>query len=163
MPKQDEIATNDETNFTGKEVAVNRTGPSGVMIGGKVFAVIQQVNVPTLKHETGETVAVRLMQKINLDESSREIEVTVDGVKTTATQTNEINVIRVTELGSNQLFNLVLNAITASELRSAYPDHSYVNKCFAIKKLGTVAGKRYKDVQIVEIAYADMADAPGNS
>lgn len=117
-----------------------RKGPRAVQIGETTYEVVQQVNVPILKHDTDQVIGIKLEQPIRHETSKRN-----DGSAGT------IAVARVTELGSGQLFNLVLNAITASEFERAYPDNSYVGKCFAIKKLGVVAGKRYKDVQIVEI------------
>lgn len=140
------------TTMDAKAPTVQREqGPTGVMIDGVEYKVKQQVNVPILKHETGETVAVRIELPINKELTEREKEVIVAGVKTMATEESTINVIRVTELTTGQLFQLVLNAITASEFERAYPDNDYVGRFFAIKKLGLVAGKRYKDVQIVEI------------
>jgi len=137
--------------MTAKGVEAQRQGPTSVEVGGVQYAVKQQVNVPILKHETNEVVAIRVELPINAEETTREKEVVVNGVKTMATEEGVINVIRVTELTTGQLFNLVLNAITASEFERAYPDNGYVGRFFAIKKLGVVAGKRYKDVQIVEI------------
>ena len=142
----------DENQMTALAVEGDRQGPNAVMIGGQKFAVKQQVNVPVLKHESGQTVAVRIELPIRHETSRREEEVTLaDGEVVKGIKETDISVVRVTELGSNQLFNLVLNAISASEFDRAYPDNGYVGKCFAINKLGVVAGKRYKDVQIVEI------------
>lgn len=135
------------------QVSGDREGPTSVLIGDQKFKVKQQVNVPVLKHESGVTVAVRMEQPIRHELSQREIEVlnSATGEMVKGKQETQISVARVTELGSNQLFNLVLNAITASEFERAYPENGYVGKSFAIRKLGVVAGKRYKDVQIVEI------------
>lgn len=144
---------NNENNLETKAIVATRTGPSGVMIAGQRFEVVQQVNVPILKHETGETVAVRIELPLRTETSDRLVEVTDPrtGEVIKGSQEVPITVARVTELGSGQLFQLVLNAISASEFERAYPNAGYVGKCFAIKKLGLVAGKRYKDVQIVEI------------
>lgn len=133
-------------------------GPKSIVVGDTEFDIVQQVNVPVLKHGSGETVLVRIEQPIRHELSSREIEVAVaSGEMVKGKQDTQIAVTRVTELNSGQLFNLVLNAITASELERTYNTENenkvpaYVGKCFAIRKLGTVQGKRYKDVQIIEI------------
>lgn len=147
-----ETETTDE-QMKALQVTGDRKGPTAVMIGDQQFRVKQQVNVPVLKHESGVTVAVRLELPIRHELSEREIEVLnkATGELVKGTQESQIAVVRVTELTSGQLFNLVLNAISASEFDRAYPDNGYVGKSFAIRKLGVVAGKRYKDVQIVEI------------
>lgn len=133
-------------------VSGDREGPTSVLIGDQAFKVKQQVNVPVLKHESGVTVAIRIEQPIRHELSEREEEVILGtGEVVKGKKETNIAVVRVTELSSNQLFNLVLNAIAASEFERAYPENGYVGKCFAIKKMGVVAGKRYKDVQIVEI------------
>lgn len=139
-----------ESEVKAVAVTENRTG--AVMVGGNTFNVVQQVTVPILKHDSNETIAVRLEQPIVEED---QIEYTMDpktGEVTDQKYKGKINVGRVTELGSNQLMQYVFNAISASELRAAYPGNGYVGKSFLIKKLGVVAGKRYKEVQIIEIA-----------
>lgn len=147
-------AVNETNAMLALVVAATRDGPSAVMVGDQNYEVVQQVNVPTLKHETGQVLAIRIEQPIRHELSQRDIEVlnSATGELVKGKQETNIAVVRITELGSGQLFNLVLNAISASEFERAYPENAYVGKSFAIKKLGVVAGKRYKDVQIVEIA-----------
>jgi hypothetical protein len=130
-------------NLTSKEVTVSSKGPSAVMIGGTAFNVKRLVTVPTLQQETGETVAIEFLSPIETKPNNE----TINGVVVE----KFINVARVRELSSGQEFAYVLNAITEGNIREAYPHEGYVGKCFAIKKLGVVAGKRYKDVQVVEI------------
>lgn len=151
MPKDQNTAEAENGDLNALTVQSDRTGPKAVLIGDQQFKVKQQVNVPVLKHDTGVTVAVRIENPIRHEVSTREIEVDTPDGKVKGTQEGTISVVRVTELTSGLLFNLVLNAITASEFERAYPDNGYVGKMFAIKKMGVVAGKRYKDVQIVEI------------
>lgn len=148
------VKTTENTESEVKAVAVREERSGAVMVGGNTFAVVQQVTVPVLKHESGETIAVRLEQPI-IEED--QIEYTTDpktGEVTDQKYKGKINVGRVVELGSGQLFQYVFNAISASELRSAYPNNGYVGKSFLIKKLGVVAGKRYKEVQVIEIEAA---------
>lgn len=147
---------NDGDNLNALAVRAERHSPKAVLVGDQSYSVKQQVNVPTLKHDTGVTVAIRIEQAIRRELTSREEEVTLaNGEIVKGIKEGTLAVVRVTELGSGQLFNLVLNSITASELDRAYEDQSYVGKSFAIRKMGTVAGKRYKDVQIVEIEAAE--------
>lgn len=144
MPKGEVMDTETGEVFTSKEVAVSQKAASGVMIAGKKFSMVKQVNVPTLKQETGETVAIRIEAPIRTEENSSADEKKA-GIE------KFINVVRVTELGSGQPFEYVCNAITADNLRGSYQNDTYVGKSFAIRKGGTVQGKRYKDVQIIEI------------
>ncbi len=159
-------AEDTEEQLKANVPAIGRSGPTGVLVGDTEFEVVQQVNVPILKHNSGETVCVRIEQPIRHEISSREMEViNASGEAVKGKQETSISVVRVTELGSGQLFNLVLNAISASEFERTYNTENenkvpaYVGKCFAIKKLGVVAGKRYKDVQIVEIRPKEIAAA----
>lgn len=159
MPKDNaNPETGNDEVLTASVPAVREKGPTGLAIGNTTFKVKDLVTVPILKHNSGETIGVRIDQPIRRELTSREVEVaTASGELVKGTQEGQIAVVRVTELGSMQAFNLVLNAITASELERRYntenangvPD--YVGRFFAIKKLGVVAGKRYKEVQIAEI------------
>ncbi len=137
--------------LTSKAVTVARDAAKTVMVGGQAFEVVKQVNVPTLKQDTGETVAFRIDQPIREETNYITEEVTVNGVKQNATRENIINIARVTEANSMQEFEYVCNAMTADNLRNTYPDHGYVGKWFAILKLGVVAGKRYKETRVVEL------------
>ncbi len=157
---------NETSETENRELSTIEGGKAGrsiteaVLIGDGKYKVKQQVNVPVLKHDSGQTVAVRIELPIRTEISRREDEVTTSsGEVIKGVKESNISVVRVTELNSGLLFNLVLNAITASEFARAYPDNEhgvpgYVGKCFAIQKLGTVAGKRYKDVNILELEEA---------
>ncbi len=131
-----EIETEGGEILTSQEVALAEKAASGVMVGGMKFKVKELVNVPTLKHDSETTVAFTVLAPIFENKGEND---------------NMVSVVRVKELSSGQTFEYVCNAITQDSLRSAYPNDGYVGKSFAIKKLGTVQGKRYKDVQIVEI------------
>lgn len=159
MAKNEMTVIDKETGeiLQGKEFAISEQAASGVMIGGVAYKVKQLVNVPTLKQESGETVCFRIDMPIYESESTKEEIVERNGQKVVETKITVVRVARVTELGSGQLMEYVCNAITADNLETAYPDHGYVGKCFAVQKLGLVAGKRYKDVKIIEIEPADVA------
>lgn len=135
--------------FSSKEVAKVAAAASGVMVGGVAYKVVEQVNVPTLKHDSNETVCFTILAPIFVSSSPAQPEAfNADG----SVKMNDVSVARVRELTNGQVFEYVCNAITADSLKGAYPNDTYVGKSFAIKKLGVVAGKRYKDVQIIEIA-----------
>lgn len=135
---------------TKEIIAVERRmGP--VEIRGQRFQPVRRVNVPTLKHDSGEVVAFRIDQPIRQEKSMRRVEVTVNGVKQQGEEEVTINIARVTEASSKQEFEYVCNAMTADNLRGAYPDDGYVGKWFAVQKLGVVAGKRYKETNVIEI------------
>lgn len=123
----------------GREVTIPEKTGTRVLIGGEAYRIVKLVNVPTLKHESGETVCIRIDDKI------RRTTNTQDGKEV------ELSVVRVTLLSSMQPFEYVCNAMTADNLHAAYPEDSYVGKCFAIQKRGVVAGKRYKETHVVEI------------
>ncbi len=128
--------------------------PSNVSIGGKVYEIANRVNLPTLTHKVGDTVAIRIDAPIRAEVNYKDEEVMVDGVKRTVTKENTINVVRVTEMNVNQPFEYVCNAMTADNLRSAYPNDSYVGKVFAILKKDRAPGKQYMETEIVELALA---------
>ena len=143
MAKQDVVVS--------KAAEVVTEAPKNVSIGGVEYEIANRVNLPTLKHNDGETVAIRVDAPIREEDNSREEEVMLEGVKRMIMRESTINVVRVTELNTNQPFEYVCNSMTADNLRSAYPENTYVGKLFAIFKGGTVAGKRYKHTEIVEL------------
>ena len=145
------MAKTSETASEVKSIAVRDEQTGSIMVAGTEFKVKEQVTVPVLKQESGETVAIKITAPILVEDQfdTKIDEETGEIIKQTFK--GKINVGRVVELTSGQLFQYVFNAISASEIRNAYPDDSYVGKCFLIKKLAVVAGKRYKEVQIIEI------------
>lgn len=122
-----------------------------VMVNGIAYKIARRVNVPILKFEDGETIAVRIDMPINEEPTIRDVVGTVDGVRKVMQEEGFINICRVTEMYSNEPFNVVLPVMAAGDLRNAYPNHAYVGKTFAMQKAGLVAGKRYKQVNVVEI------------
>lgn len=153
MPKQEIV-----DQITGEVLEVERDAMlparndySGVMIGGQSYEVVGLVNVPTLSHETGATVAFMALMPIVSGMNEVTEEVTVEGKKVMASRQVPINVIRVRNLADELEYEYVLNAIAADSFITSYPDAGYVGKCFAIKKGQVVAGKRYKSVEVIEI------------
>lgn len=134
-----------------KAVVVRDAGAQAVMVEGQKFEIVRRVNVPTLKQETGETVTFQIIQPLEDKTNYENKEVTIDGVKKMVTEEKHITIARVIPIGSNDEFEYVCNAMTADNLRSTYPGNDYVGKFFAVQKRGVVAGKRYKDIEIVEI------------
>lgn len=152
MAEKPQVAEKPDDGMSAELVPTDRVNRDTVLIGDTEYKVKSQVNVPTLKHDTGKAITVQILLPIRTEISSREEEVTLStGEVVKGTKENPINVVRVRELSSGLQFNYVCNAITASEFRRAYPEDAYVGKFFAIRKLGVVAGKRYKGVEILEI------------
>jgi hypothetical protein len=137
-----------------RAVTIDRKGASGVMIAGVKYELERRVNVPTLKHDTGETVAFTIILPLETKKNTITEQAKVNGVMQDVERETEITVARIIEISSGQEMEYVCNAITADNLLAAYPEHTYVGKTFGIKKLGVVAGKRYKDVEIIEIKRA---------
>ena len=140
----------------GAEVTAQGSDTTGVMIGGQLFRAKRVVNVPTLKHESGQVVAFKILQPLSLKENETSEDVVVDGKTVKATKKNSLHVARVLELTTKQEFEYVCNAITAGDLIDAYPADAegvpgYVGRWFAIQKGAVVQGKRYKEVKIIEI------------
>jgi hypothetical protein len=156
--KSNQPASTDLTLYA-KAGEVQTGAAQSVDIGGVKFVIAKRVNVPILKHETGETVAVRIDAPIMEEPTQREVSVRMpDGTTQKMMQESTINVVRVTELYSNEPFQLVLNTMSAGDLRNTYPDHDYVGRLFAIQKGDLVPGKQYKQVNVVEI---EPEHAPG--
>lgn len=143
MSKQDVVVS--------KAAEVVTEAPKNVSIGGVVYEIANRVNLPTLSQKVGETIAIRVDANIRQETSYKEEEVMVDGVKRTVTKENIINVVRVTEMNSLQPFEYVCNAMTADNLRSAYPEDTYVGRVFAILKKDRAPGKQYMETEIVEL------------
>lgn len=159
MPKS--ITTDVVDQETGEVLEVDtntalatRRDYGGVMIGGQKFEVVGLVNVPTLKHESGATVAFEILMRIVAGTNDVERPVVIDGVKTVVTEQVPINVVRVRSLNDGLEYEYVLNAIAADCLINGYPENGYVGKFFAIRKGDVVPGKRYKEVEVIEIKLA---------
>lgn len=145
------MAKNTGTELTATNDIVGGTDVTGVMVGGKLIRVIGAISVPTLKHETNQTIAIRFDQPITQKINEKKVKVVVGGETVDATENVTINVVRVTELASMKTFTYVVNAMTKSDLEEAEPNQSYVGKWYALRKGQTVEGKRYKRVEIVRI------------
>jgi hypothetical protein len=153
MAKNEVTTIDAETGEVLESTAVVTTSKaaSGVMIGGIKYEVAALVNVPTLKHESGQTLAFKVLQPIYDTENEITEEVEVEGRKVMATRRNTISVVRVEQLSDGKTYEYVCNAITADSFRTAYPEAGYIGRVFAVHKGNTVAGKRYKEVQILEL------------
>ena len=135
----------------GAVVLRGTAGETVTLANGMKIKLARQVTVPTLKHESGETIVVTMESKFVSETTMEKKTVKVKGVDTEIEEEKTIHIARVIEVESGVLFSYVLNAITHDNIMNAYPDHSYVGKTFAIQKLGLVAGKRYKDVNVIEV------------
>lgn len=145
------MASKSQDVVVSKAAEVQTEAPKNVSIGGVVYEIANRVNLPTLTHKEGDTVAIRIDAPIRIEVNTKTEEVMVDGVKRTVEKSNDINVVRVTEMNSNEPFEYVCNAMTADNLRGAYPNDGYVGKVFAIYKGGRAPGKLYIQTEIVEL------------
>lgn len=143
--------TGEVVETEGKALKVSEQATPAIMVNGMAIRVKKQVTLPTLKHDSGQTVLVRITDPFTSEASVEKKTVKINGVDTEVEEEKTIHIARVTELQSGENFTYVLNAITHDNIVGAYSDDSYVGKCFAIQKLGVVQGKRYKDVKVVEI------------
>lgn len=110
--------------------------------GGKQFTVKRMVTLPLLKHADGATVFIRIKGAIFVGKQIK-----------TEGKANEkpADLVNVVELHSGRDMQYIVSAIVKSNLIELYPDDSYIDRCFAIRKGETIPGKRYKGFEILEI------------
>jgi hypothetical protein len=116
------------------------------------YEIARRVVVPTMK-VGNEPIFVKIVQAIEKRlkmEDEKQADGTVKPVEKT------IEIARVVNLETGELVEIVVGTVLLSELDGGYPDASYVDKCFRIKK-SDVAGKRYKTYELDEITVS----APG--
>lgn len=65
-------------------------------------------------------------------------------------QMEPATVVQVTNLVTGEIGQIICPSVLKKELSDAYPDDSYVGKCFELS-IHPVAGKRYSVPQITEI------------
>jgi hypothetical protein len=99
----------------------------------------RRVTLDTLKVPEGSRIAVKILCEIK------------DGKDIPGSKMKRARIMEIALLSSGEVKNMVVAAIVESELTQAYPNNSYVGKCFRITKHGTPAGKRYHTYSIEEI------------
>lgn len=136
-----------------------------VNVGGFTFKVAEQVTLPVLKQKSGETVFIRIEKPIAYEHKTAE-QLTAEGKAPGSKDDRPVPVLTVTDLKSGDKFKYIGNAIFVSELERQYPQPvdretgelgawGYVGKFFGVHKLEAREGKRYKDLQVVELIPAE--------
>lgn len=124
-----------------------------LVAGGKNFRVKKIVTLPLLKHLDGMVVMIRITSKIYVGKE-------IKNEKGSASGNNKpADLVDIIELNTNRQMVYIVSAVCKSNLETTYPDHSYVNKSFAIRKGAKVEGKRYRAYEILEIDADPEAEA----
>lgn len=111
------------------------------------YEVASIVTVPTLKVEEHKAVFVcfdRAIQAKSKADKNGAQEVDENG------EAKTIDIAQVVNLRTGEINHLVCGAALVDNLKDAYPNESYVGKCFRLEK-SAVAGKRWKAWDIREI------------
>lgn len=132
---QTEVAPEIETTDASPP-ALTSTGGSVTLANGLVVTLKRAVSRPTLKHDSDITLILTINDPIREDLNQ---------------EGKEMSIATVLNVEDGREYNYVMNAITASEIADNYPDQSYLGKTFMITKGGTVQGKRYKSITILEV------------
>jgi hypothetical protein len=72
-------------------------------------------------------------------------------------------VVEVTQLESGLPATLLVHKVLESKLTENYSNDSYVGRCFAVTQRGTADGKRYKDMDVVELVPQESGDEEPSS
>lgn len=150
-PKKKEAHTETVSKEHTAKVPAVQALAGALVLGGRKFTVVKQVTLPILKQKSGEIVAFKIEQEMSIETSKEKKRDGTEG------EEKQLGVLTVTELTTGNRFTYVCNAILRDRLVKGYPRDKdgvpgYVGKCFAVKKLETLEGKRYKDVNVLEIA-----------
>lgn len=104
--------------------------------------VKRRVTLPLSKWIVGQAKYVRFEGKIF---KGKEIKGTKGGVKM-----EPADLANVIDLATGEMVQIICGTVLQGNLTEAYPDHSYVGRCYEIVQ-HSVANKRYKDYSITEI------------
>lgn len=99
--------------------------------------IVKRVTLPILKQRVGQPIYVKILEKMVLSESKG------DDKKDPAT------VCKVYDLEHDRPAQIIVTAVTKSNLMETYPDDSYVGRFFKIE-LFAVEGKKYHQVELIE-------------
>lgn len=119
--------------MTEQNVANEENGPP------KQFVRIGVVTLPVLSFKKRTTAYVKAMSPMRSQTSKDQ-----QGKERT------VNTMRVTDLETGELCNLVVPSVMSSILNREYPEAAYVNKCFEVTATKR-EDKQYKDITMYEI------------
>jgi len=114
---------------------------------GRKVTVLKQVTVPVLKHKEGETVMITVLEPMYI---GKELKASADGTKS-----KPATLVKVTDIKTNRAGLYIVPAIVSDTWANDYAEHAYVGKSFAIEKLPARDGKRYKDINMLEIGISE--------
>lgn len=106
---------------------------------------VRNVTVPTLKFPDGSRIAVKIISKI---EKGKEMKEGRGGKP----KMEPADVAQVMRLSTGEVVQLIFGTVLKSEIEDAYPEHSYVGKCFVIEKHAKAVGKTYATYSVTEVA-----------
>jgi hypothetical protein len=131
-----------DNDSTGQNVVkLSERALAAIKIGGVDFKPTARVTIPTLSHKYPEVMDVAVMFEgpfladISKDDEGRD---------------KVVHVARVVDLTTGQVCRYVGGAIVVRELEGL--EGGYVGRSFAIRKMKKPEGKRYNQVEILEIA-----------
>jgi hypothetical protein len=114
-------------------------------IGNMDFAVVGNVTLPVLKvADNGDPTYIHVEKAI--------VQAKEDPEQKRKTGMEAPELMEVTNLLTGESAQIVVNKVLSTELKEKYPEHSYVHKCFAIRKFKPAGQKKYATFEIVEIA-----------
>jgi len=124
---------------------------AGATASGFKFTVSRNVTLPLWKWETGKQKVFRIETEIKIGNVTKP---KGKGVEPTKVEMEPAHVAEVTNLDTKTRCQMIFGKVLQSEIEKAYPEHSYVGKCFASIQ-SDIPGKRYKGYTLDEIAAAE--------
>lgn len=124
------------------------------------FKVKKRLTLPLFKLVEGVARYVKITDKMHLGKEQPAV-VDKDGKEVKAKK-EAATLVPCINLEDGVEGQIILSAVVKSILTDEYPNHGYVNKCFAITKQGRAVGKSYNqfEVQEIEDPTGEAAPAP---
>lgn len=141
-----EAEPSDSTPVSIAERAIAaRDAKAELTVGGKSFRVKKAVTLPTLKQDTNDVTFTVLSEMY----TGRVIK-PKDGSEAPK---EAATLVKVLDLMDGRAKVYVVNAVLKSEWTDnpEYENGQYVGRSFAVRKLARPAGKRHRELEIVEI------------
>jgi len=117
-----------------------------------------RVTLPLLKQVENVAIMVLLTSVIH-KEADKDAVVDAAGKVITPAK-NGAHTVNVVDLETGELAVIILSAVTVAKICECYPENSYVGKALEIKILAKREGKKYRDVEIYELALPEGYVAP---
>lgn len=117
--------------------SINRETGEIIPFDPTKLKIVKRVTLPILKQRVGQPIFVKILEKMELSESKG------DDKKDPAT------VCKVYDLEHDHPAQIIVTAVTKSNLMESYPNDGYVGRFFKIE-LFAVEGKKYHQVELIE-------------